>query len=228
MVKFISSKQEEISFAKNYNEINRILLLFNVVSIMEKKGVMRFPFKFYNNEEWSLEHIHPQHPEKMKQDKNIWCDWIKSHIPSIKAVANIKNKKEDNELVKSMEEFIEKKENVTMDSFNNLIARINKTLLDTDEDLTHSLSNMALLAKNQNSALNNSLFDVKRKKIIEMDKDGQYIPYCTKMVFFKYYTENLNNENIYIWSQADRESYIKKMNKVLVNYLPSENGELTI
>lgn len=69
-----------------------------------------------------------------------------------------------------------------------------------------------------NAALNNSTFDVKRNEIIKMDKAGQYIPFCTKMVFLKYYTPSADNQ-LHFWGQADRIAYIQAINTVLKDYL---------
>ena len=77
---------------------------------------------------------------------------------------------------------------------------------------------MALLNSSDNAALNNSTFDVKRNKIIEMDKIGQYIPFCTKMVFLKYYTPSEKNQ-LHFQGQADRIAYVEAINRVLKNYL---------
>ena len=68
------------------------------------------------------------------------------------------------------------------------------------------------------AALNNSTFDVKRNDIIQMDKKGQYIPFCTKMVFLKYYTPSAENQ-LHFWGQADRIAYIKAINDVLSDYI---------
>ena len=85
----------------------------------------------------------------------------------------------------------------------------------------HSISNMALLNSSDNAALNNSTFDVKRNEIIEMDKAGKYIPFCTKMVFLKYYTPSEDNQ-LHFWGQEDRVAYIQAINKVLCEYLPED------
>ena len=83
----------------------------------------------------------------------------------------------------------------------------------------HSISNLALLRSDDNAALNNSTFDVKRNLIVNMDKEGQYIPFCTKMVFLKYYTPSEDNQ-LHFWGQADRVAYVNAINKVLAAYLP--------
>ena len=85
----------------------------------------------------------------------------------------------------------------------------------------HSISNLALLNQSDNAALNNSTFDVKRNKIVEMDKNGEFIPFATKMVFLKYYTPSGENQ-LHFWGMADRRAYIAAMNTVLKEYLSEE------
>jgi hypothetical protein len=94
------------------------------------------------------------------------------------------------------------------------------TLLSTEgnTEYLHSISNLALLNTKDNAALNNSTFDVKRNEILKMDKNGQYIPFCTKMVFLKYYTLSSKNQ-LHFWGMADREAYIENINRVLEKYL---------
>jgi len=82
----------------------------------------------------------------------------------------------------------------------------------------HSIANLALLNTSDNAALNNSTFDVKRNAIIEMDKKGQYVPFCTKMVFLKYYTPSASNQ-LHFWGQADRVAYVEAINTVLKDFL---------
>jgi hypothetical protein len=59
---------------------------------------------------------------------------------------------------------------------------------------------------------------VKRNEIIEMDKAGEFIPFCTKMVFLKYYTPSGENQ-LHFWGQADRVAYVRAINSVLDDYL---------
>jgi hypothetical protein len=60
-----------------------------------------------------------------------------------------------------------------------------------------------------------------------MDAQGQFIPYCTRMVFMKYYSsEKQDSISLHFWGKKDREAYIEKMNKILNDYLkePIGNG----
>ena len=155
----IKESLKSIELEKLYHEdpkdIHKILLLFNIISMMEiEDESVRFPFDKYkeNGTQWSLEHIHAQNAE-----------------------------------------------------------------LNTNDDM-HSLSNLALLDTKHNSALGNSTFNEKRKTIIEKDKKGEFIPYCTRMVFLKYYSKNTSQ--LYFWSKNDRKNYMKQIIDKLEKYLP--------
>ena len=83
----------------------------------------------------------------------------------------------------------------------------------------HTIGNLALLKGDDNAALNNSTFDVKRTKIIQLDRDGKYIPFCTRNVFLKYYTPSDQLGKPYLWEETDRIAYLKAINKTLETYL---------
>ena len=71
----------------------------------------------------------------------------------------------------------------------------------------HSVSNLALLASGHNSALNNAVFEVKRRRVLELDRQGAYIPICTRQVFLKYYTD-ADAQQVHFWSTQDRDAYL--------------------
>lgn len=205
----------DLSYEGDQAKISRILLLFNIQSIINEGAYQRFPFSKYNNSEWSLEHIHAQQSEGLKNAK-LQIKWIEMHIESVKAVSN---QDENIELIKRMEEVVAsdtiESRNVFDDIFNEVCNVLSE---DGDSEYIHSLANMALLKKNDNAALNNSTFDVKRNKIVEMDQKGAFIPYCTKMIFLKYYTPS-NDNQVHFWGKKDRDAYLRAMASVLNPYL---------
>ena len=143
-----------------------------------------------------------------------WKEWVRLHIPSVKLL-----NKDDLELNELMENSIKDDHTLKAEEFQDIRERAEKILSeDMNVGYLHSISNLALLKKEDNSALNNSTFDVKRNEIVEMDKKGQFIPFCTRMVFLKYYTPSDKN-SVHFWGQADREYYIDYMNKVLSDYI---------
>lgn len=54
-----------------------------------------------------------------------------------------------------------------------------------------------------------------------MDKKGKFIPFCTKMVFLKYYTPSEKSQ-LHFWGASDRNAYIEAINSVLSDYLTEE------
>ena len=201
---------------KDKNDIQRLLLLFNIESVRKNgEETQWFPFnkfKFRENGKtvWSLEHIHAQQSEGMKTI-DAWKEWLTLHLNSVKDVFP-----DDQELINRIEQAINKP-NLGSDEFNELQSIISSRLTGTNSN-RNTIANLALLNSIDNAALNNSTFDVKRNKIIEMDKKGLYIPFCTKMVFLKYYSKSVDN-NLHFWSYNDMSAYVGYINEILSEYL---------
>ena len=142
----------------------------------------------------------------------MWKEWLRLHRESVEAITA------DQDLVTKMDNAVQK-EKIERNEFEKIQGEVIETLAKYGSmDNIHSIANLALLRRTDNAALNNSTFDVKRNEIIEMDKRGQYIPFCTKMVFLKYYTPSAKNQ-IHFWGKSDRDEYIRAINRVLGNYL---------
>ena len=216
----------ELSYDNDYDAVTRILLLFNVVSLMKNNGGARFPFMEFNKHDkdnWSLEHIHAQNSLKLNTQEK-WKEWLGHHIESVKGMAEGEKEGEVTQLLADINNAINS-ERLTDVQFTELSDHITHLLSEENEavEYVHSLSNMALLQASANSALSNGLFDAKRRAIIKMDSQGLYIPYCTKMVFLKYYTsEQQDKVSFHFWGAEDRRIYIEKMNEVLHDYLKEE------
>ena len=43
-----------------------------------------------------------------------------------------------------------------------------------------------------------------------MDKNGEYIPICTRKVFLKYYTDSKDHQ-LSFWGEQDRKAYLNAM-----------------
>lgn len=216
----ISGNYSELSYEKplDYKKISTLLLLFNVESVRQNgEHTQWFPFDKFKYSKgskvsWSLEHIHAQQSEGMRTQE-VWKEWLKLHIPSVEAVSD----KQD-ELIQSMQNAIDNAK-LERAEFDNLQQKVISLLsVSGNTEYLHSIANLALLDISDNAALNNATFDVKRNVIVEMDKKGQYIPFCTKMVFLKYYTPSAENQ-LHFWGQADRVAYVKAINTVLADYL---------
>ena len=211
----------ELDYEHDYDDIKKLLLLFNVESVRQiDDGKRRFPFGRHKKENWSLEHIHAQHSEGLKTNEKI-VEWLKAHIKSLRSIGG------QNELISNMEQLAKSIEEnpktpKVRERFEPLQQQVVSALSPKGEDTEyiHQLSNMALLSSEQNSAVSNYTFDAKRNLILEKDKNGSYIPFCTKMVFLKYYSAE--DTNLHFWGKNDRDAYFKAFEKVLESYLTNE------
>lgn len=214
----------DLNYENDYNDIKRLLLLFNIESVRlidDKKR--RFPFGRHKKENWSLEHIHAQHSEGLQTNEKR-KEWLKAHIKPLQSIGK------QNDLISELEQLVQSieenpKTTKVQERFESLQQKIVAALSpqDADSDYIHQLSNMALLSSGQNSAVSNYTFDAKRNLILDMDKKGSYIPFCTKMVFLKYYSTE--DTNLHFWGKTDRDAYTKAMKDVLSNYLRDEKQE---
>lgn len=206
-----------ISYDKNPSEIHRVLTLFNIITVMHSDGKMhRYPFLLHKGQgSWSLEHIHAQQSEGLNSVKE-WRSWLGAHNEVLKGSSN----SEWQDLSKQINDVLLVEDRlITKEVFEQFFEKVKQAMSEQDDrEEVHSIENMALLGKDDNSALNNSMFAVKRRKILEMDQKGAYIPICTRNVFLKYY--NKDATDYVFWSPKDRESYLEAIKQVLCDYLP--------
>lgn len=206
-----------LDYEHDYYAISRLLLLFNVQSLIDcQSSHQRFPFCKYNTAEWSLEHIHAQHSKGL-QTKKIRLEWIRMHLRSVKSISG---DGANQDLIQEMETILERSDIESQNAFEDLFQRVCNVLSEQngDTDYIHTISNMALLSAGDNAALSNATFDAKRELVIDMDRRGAFIPYCTKMVFLKYYTQS-DDAQVHFWSKADRDAYVEHIGNTLKPYL---------
>ena len=204
---------DELEYEKNRKDIENILLFFNIATILNNKSSnIRFSFSEFSTKRWSLEHIHAQNDKGLKDKKaqDAWLSSVEKYLDDSKT-----GDKQLTEMIGSFKE--DNKRNDFYILQTEILNRFgDKELLDM-----HGIENLALLTTKNNSSLSNGLFIEKREKIIEMDKNGEFIPICTKNVFLKYYSKELSN--VYFWSKDDQEDYKDSIIKTLENFLGEKN-----
>lgn len=235
----ISIKDKEellgLSYDTRKDKLQKVLTLFNVeTERLMDEGKRRFPFDKHKDSIWSLEHIHAQNAESLKKNKDILA-WLESHIAVLKS-SESPIFEANNELIEKMEILIEqlhsdKDPGNVRERFNEIQKEViiiftPKEDAVKENSYSHELANMALLDVSQNAALSNSVFDVKRHRVINYDKEGKYIPICTKHVFFKYYTQE--SPSLFFWGEADRRDYVEALNEKISPYYKQDKNETII
>ena len=201
-----------------------VLLLMNVETIRrraEKGSLERYSFQSHAALSWSHEHIHAQQAKPLTRTAQ-WEAWLEDHK---KALVDLPGVEEDlrSRLLGKMGELTASE--MTQAWFNSIEVEVARVFTPSDEarDVEmDSIANLALLDQPDNSALSNSVFEVKRRYIIQRDKAGSYIPVCTRNVFLKYYTDS-DDQQLHFWSAVDRQNYLREMLDVLSRYLEDDH-----
>jgi hypothetical protein len=188
------------------NRIKNILLLHNIITMIKQKNERaHFPFDKYIKEKWDIEHIHARGesvPEKLLHRKE-WLSGITEFITE--------------EALREEAEGFAEFEN--QDNFIELYTKIEKHFFnegyEEGEDL---ISNLALLDSGTNRGYGCSPFAQKRKTIIEKDKDGKFIPVCTRNVFQKYYAKE-HSPKMSLWDEDDKDAYFENIITTLEEYI---------
>jgi hypothetical protein len=199
--KFKNVNLEEVEYNGRY--VRDILLLHNIQTMLNNENeTNHFPFDRYKKESWDVEHIHAIATEvNVKIENQI--EWIKNNF--------IKTDNHQNEELNNRIEFIKSGNTIDENEFKDIIDYVLG-----EED--NSLRNLCLLDSGTNRSYKNDSFKEKRKKIIEREIEGTFIPICTKNVFMKYYSANV--KDIEVWNENDRTSYYEKIQKGINQYLP--------
>ena len=200
--KFRKVNFEEVEYNGGY--VREILLLHNIQTMLNNENeTNRFPFDRYKKEFWDVEHIHAIATEVNVKKENQ-ADWLRNNFVKTE---NHQDKDRNNQI----EQIIQSGKTIDENEFEYIIDYVLG-----EED--NSLQNLCLLDRGTNRSYKNDSFKEKRKKIIEREIEGTFIPICTKNVFMKYYSTNV--KDIEVWNENDRTSYFKKIQEVITEYLP--------
>lgn len=202
-------------------KVNRVLLLMNVETVRRlKHSTERYSFQQHAEGEWSLEHIHAQSAEGIERKAEQWKAWLEMHRRALTSLGGVDPERQ--EVIADIDLLLGPGE-ITEAQFLKIEPRITRLLSgerDGSGESIHSIANLALLDCRDNSAIGNSTFAAKRHAILDRDRDGQYIPVCTRYVFLKYYSGD--ERQIHFWSSLDRQAYLSEMTTILEPYLVSE------
>lgn len=213
----IKSSYKKVSFSQlDYDDKNTrsVLLLYNILTMLQNDcDDSYFPFDEYKLKKWNIEHIASRKDSSSVplQNREEWLNDVKYYID--KDVPNGK------QLIDKTEEMVNSKRFEIETDFNALYDEITDHFnahISQDSDI-NGLSNLALLDEKTNKGYKNAVFPLKRKKIIDLDKSGGFVPICTKNVFLKYFSDY--PPKISFWTQDDREKYEEDLIRVLSDYM---------
>jgi len=210
----------ELTYDRDSGKCQQVLLLMNVETVRRmKNSAERYSFRAHASGSWSLEHIHAQNAEALRTEEQ-WAEWLRLHREALADLPHLGNDERE-ALISRIDATLPA---LTQYRFRELEKELSAIFTSAEQDSgggVQSIANLAMLDERDNIALSNSMFEVKRREIIRRDKDGSYIPACTRNVFLKYYTA-ADAQQLHFWGMHDRTSYLEAIRTQIADYLVSE------
>ena len=230
---FIEDRIELKYNAGNTRNLRDFFLLFNVevcCKLAESgngEDIYRLPFNLHKITSFDIEHIDSQtekDTEKLKPNEQI--DFIKDLITDFEEELKSPFDERRHLLFKSL--------NITDDKLwdteniqTSQLKTILKDLVDIlDEKLSREtnqiiqkdiIGNVTALNSSINRSYGNAYYNTKRRRIIEEDLEGTYIPIVTKNIFLKYYSKTVKKHTR--WSVNDAKDYTLVMENTLKKFI---------
>jgi len=190
------------------------LLLFNVAGILEQTAsAQRFEFAHFKVARWDIEHVRSvaEYVPSTPSMRRGWLTHARDFTTSPSATAL--DADEAGSLRDAIDEILSAEAPDparTADVFRRvrILGREPETRGEDD-----TISNLVLLDMGTNRSYRNAIFPVKRRRIIELDRDGQFVPPATRNVFLKYYSPDATQ--LLLWDDDDGRAYSQAVKSTL-------------
>lgn len=206
----VADKLDALSYPST--QIRSVLLLFNVATLLQnRRSNLRFQFDSFKREKWNIEHVRSVTADKPERhfERIKWLDGCRSYLDTINADPALRDDITSFRLLPQAD--------ATNELFDPLYDRVIAYFKEnTEEAADHSIANLALLDEHTNKSYKNAVFAVKRQRLLQLDQAGIFVPLCTRNVFLKCYSPQV--DNLMFWSEQDREGYLDVMCNTLVRF----------
>jgi hypothetical protein len=208
----VEEKLEGLEYGRHHAAIHSVLLLFNLATLLgSERSNLRFQFDSFKQENWDIEHVRSVTEDQPKRHGNQ-VQWLRHSL------GYLQTQNTEQELQQEIVAFIASPHTEESDNlFDSLYERVREVFRETDNDETdHGIANLALLDQRTNRSYKNAVFAVKRQRVLSLDQAGIFVPLCTRNVFLKCYSPQV--DNVMFWSKADRNGYMEVMLNTLVHF----------
>jgi hypothetical protein len=203
----IEAELGELDYESDGLRIRSALLLFNLVTLLNSGSRVRFPFGVFKRERWDIEHVRSvasRMPGRVDDQK----EWLRN------VVAFFRDSQDT--LVQHATALVEA-DRFDSEAFRKLFEELREQHdPGGDSDVDNSIGNLALLDAETNRSYGNAMFPIKRKRIIQRDMNGSFVPLCTKNVFLKYYSPQV--DGMLMWSKSDSQAHARAIVDCLAEF----------
>lgn len=204
---WIAEQLDGVAYPHNRSRIKSILLLFNLATLLQHpESNILFHFESFKTARWDIEHVRSVASAELGSPA-LQVGWLSQTMSYLKLTA------QDATVVALQTKIqahlaLPPKEGVA--AFEPLYAELLKHFHEDDSgEPDNSIANLALLDQVTNRSYQNAVFPVKRQRVLELDAHGVFVPHCTRNVFLKCYSPQV--DHTMYWTQQDRDGYREEL-----------------
>lgn len=208
----VADRLDALTYDSKSGDITAILLLFNVATLLQnRRSNLRFQFDSFKTEQWDIEHIRSVADDRPGR-YHLRKDWLENCLRYLKLQGS------ESGLCSKIEAFLNLSQvDATDERFDALYDEILQFFRETEEgEAVNGIANLTLLDEHTNRSYKNAPFAVKRQQLLDLDQHGIFVPLCTRNVFLKCYSPQV--DNVMFWSEEDQQGYQDAITNVLVNF----------
>lgn len=198
---WIAERLDNLEYPRDSRRIRSVLLLFNLATLLESdESNMRFQFENFKVENWDIEHVRSVSPDQPGTYKGQ-VEWLTNCLNYLQQA------EEAPELQKDISDFLKLTSKLVADlEFEPIYNRVLGHFKEANGDEpNHGIDNLVLLDYATNRSYKNSVFAVKRHRILSLDRHGIFVPLCTRNVFLKCYNPRV--DHVMFWTKEDTDGY---------------------
>jgi hypothetical protein len=198
-------------------QLRTTLLLFNVAGTLAHTApTHRFRFDGFKANRWDIEHIRsvteyiPAGPRQRK-------DWLQHALQFVASPAGRASDPAAADALSARMQALLEQPAPDASAFEEVFQAV-RVLSGEGEarESDHQISNLVLLDMGTNRSYRNAIFPAKRRRIIELDTEGVYVPPATRNVFLKYF--NPDAGQVLLWDADDQVSYGRAVRGTLLAF----------
>ena len=213
----VSERMASLQYRPGSQAIRTALLLFNIAGLLENDAsTQRFQFEHFKLASWDIEHVRSS-VEHMPQSPPGRIRWLEHAKPFLETpAARSADKRRARALFEEAEDLLSSKA-PDKARFEKLFGEVRELSGEADARASDDeLSNLALLDTGTNRSYKNAIFPVKRQRVIQLDRQGTFVPPATRNVFLKYYSPNA--AQLLTWDADDQKAYGREIERTLVSF----------
>jgi len=194
---------DSVTYPQHRSRIRSILLLFNLATLLQHpQSNIRFHFESFKTARWDIEHVRSIASAELGSPA-LQAAWLKQALRYLEIAAQ---DPASVALQAKIQAHLVLPPKEGLAAFESLYAELLKYFHEDDSgEPDNSIANLALLDQETNRSYQNAVFPVKRQRVLELDEHGVFVPHCTRNVFLKCYSPQV--DHTMYWTQQDRDGY---------------------